>query len=313
MTLIINIVGALIAYLPRCAIALICNFVGYFFFVAFRRRRAVLISNFEKAFPKKTREECKLIALESAQRMVELGLLSVVLPFWSEEKIRRSFKVDDSLAEFINQTENKPAIVLLPHFSQMEAMTVLPLIDARLREREIGVIYRPFKNLGLERWVKKTRSRFGLTLIPRGTKGLLRAKDILSRNGVVVMLFDQNARNAGVLTDFMGRVASTTRLPNLLYKHFRCPVYMMYPQRTGVFQAMCIFERLSLAHDENPDNTDNITVAMNRWLEKKLQKDRQSCCDWLWVHNRWRVCDDPSALSKFRSIVDESKLTSMNR
>ena len=307
----INSIGYIVAHLPFCVISLICSVTGQFFFFAFRKRQAVIISNLQKAFPEKSLRECKSLAVESSQRMIELGLLSVALPFFSEKKIRKRFKIDPhSFEDFFSKTQGEPTIVLLPHFSQMEAATVLPLFDDRIKSREIGVIYRPFKNPELEQWIKHTRERFGLKLIPRG-KGLLQAKDILKRNGIVVLLFDQNARNSGILTDFFGRIASTTNLPNVLYKHFHCPVFMLYPHRTGTFQSTCYLEQLVLSPCDNPDNVDRITTAMNLWLEQKLCSDRSVCCDWLWVHNRWHACDEKQnwlGLRNFRNIIDNHKL-----
>ncbi|MDE6576059.1 MAG: hypothetical protein K2L24_01520 [Opitutales bacterium] len=309
---ILNSVGWLVAHLPLPIISLICSVVGRLFFFTFRRRRKITIENFLGAFPGKTRRECKKLALQSSIRMVELGLLAVAMPFLSEEKIRRAFTIDVSIRQCLEATKNQPTLILLPHFSQMEAMTVLPLLVPELKEREIGVIYRPFKNKSLEAWIRKTRGRFGLQLLARH-QGLREARKILKHKGIVVILFDQNACGSGVLCDFLGHLASTTHLPDALYRQFRGPVYMLFPKRTGVFQAHCTVERLAL----NPEigdqryNTDGITTAMNAWLEKKLLSDTATCCDWLWVHNRWNVCNqlnDWLSLPQYPSIVDPSKL-----
>ncbi|MDR2806918.1 MAG: hypothetical protein LBB11_02065, partial [Puniceicoccales bacterium] len=125
------------------------------------------------------------------------------------------------------------------------------------------------------------------------------AKEILKRNGIVVILFDQNASEWGILETFLGRVAATTYLPDLLYKYFLCPVYMLMPQRLGVFQAKCFAEHLTLspkqedqsAADLGPRQNVDYAVArgMNIWLEEKLRSSEDICCDWLWVHNRWHV------------------------
>ncbi|MDR3317397.1 MAG: hypothetical protein LBS71_01155, partial [Puniceicoccales bacterium] len=236
--LLLRITGYFIALLPEWCVVFLCQFWGRFFYLFFLRRRRIILSNFEHAFPGKTVTRYKILAKKSCARMVELGLLAISLPYFSRERIRKSFRLDASIEEFFRKKSQNdgPRIVLLPHFSQMEAMTVIPLLNEAAKVNEIGVIYRPFKNKALEQWIYKTREKFGLKLLAKGN-GFFEAKEILKRRGIVVILFDQNASEWGVLSTCLGRIASTTPLPDLLYKHFRCPVYMLMPQRTGTFRA----------------------------------------------------------------------------
>ncbi|MDR2201079.1 MAG: lysophospholipid acyltransferase family protein, partial [Puniceicoccales bacterium] len=291
--LLIGSIAHCIAILPEWCVAFLCQILGRFFFLFFRRRRRIILSNLAHTFPEKTETECKIMARISCVRMVELGVLAIVLPYFSEKRIRRSFSLDSSVEEFFREREQNdgPCIVLLPHFSQMEAMTVIPLLNGAAKGYEIGVIYRPFKNKGLEQWIHKTRERFGLKLLSR-KNGFSQAKEILRRRGIVVILFDQNAGEAGILSTFLGRVASTTFLPDLLFRHFHCPVYMFMPQRLGFFRGKCFCERLDLAvaGQDHPGEKDTakkndycVTHAMNTWLERKLLFDYDVCCDWLWA------------------------------
>jgi ADP-heptose:LPS heptosyltransferase/lauroyl/myristoyl acyltransferase len=290
---LIRVTGYFTAHLLPRWVEFLCKWLGQFFFTFFRRRRSILLSNFAHAFPEKTRAECEILALRSCARMVELGLLAVALPYFSERRIRRSFQLDASVEDFFREkaSNNGPRIVLLPHFSQMEALTAIPLLSDAARRNEIGVIYRPLKNRALERWIRQTREKFGLKLLVRGND-FLTAKAILKRSGIVVILFDQNAHERGVLATFFGRIAATTYLPDLLQRHFSCPIYMLMPRRTGIFQARCSMERLPLeAETTSKGQGYPVTCAMNAWLEKQLSAADEPCCDWLWAHNRWHVRD----------------------
>ncbi|MDR1303008.1 MAG: hypothetical protein LBJ81_00105 [Puniceicoccales bacterium] len=310
----LDITGYFTAHLPPNWVELLCRFLGRFFFTFFRRRRRIILSNFAHAFPGKTRAECKKLARESCARMVELGLLAVALPYFSEKRIRRSFHLDGSIGEFFREKvkNNGPRIILLPHFSQMEALAAIPLLNDAAKESEIGVIYRPFTNKILERWIRRTRERFGLKLLARGND-FWAAKAMLERNGIVVILFDQNANEGGILATFFGRIAATTYLPDLLYRHFSCPIYMLMPQRTGVFRAKCSVERLPLEPEIPGNGRSNYPVirAMNAWLERKLSADDGVCCDWLWAHNRWHTLDQAHnwlSLPQKRRAFDNSKI-----
>ncbi|MDR1590613.1 MAG: hypothetical protein LBR92_01275 [Puniceicoccales bacterium] len=309
--LFICVVGYVIARLPVVCVALLCQFWGQFFFLFFRRRRRSILSNIGHAFPEKTEMECKALAKKSCTRMIELGLLAIALPYFPKNRIRRSFQLDGSIGEFFREKarNNGPRIILLPHFSQMEAMTIIPFLEEAARQNEIGVIYRPFKNKALEQFIRKTREKFGLKLLARGS-GFLSAKEILKRNGIVVILFDQNANEWGILATFFGRIASTTPLPDLLYKHFYCPIYGLMPQRLGTFQAKCYVEHLDCKNKKNTTNDYCVTHAMNAWLEQKLSSDDAICCDWLWAHNRWHTHDQEHNwlnLSQKRCAIDWSK------
>jgi lauroyl/myristoyl acyltransferase len=213
---LISITGYFTAHLPSWLVELLCWFWGRFFFTFFRRRRRIILSNFAHAFPGKTRTEYEKLAKKSCARMVELGLLAVALPHFSEKRIRRSFHLDASIGEFFRKKvkNNGPRIVLLPHFSQMEALTTIPLLSDAAKGSEIGVIYRPFTNKILEGWIRRTRERFGLKLLARGND-FWAAKAILERNGIVVILFDQNANDGGILATFFGRLAESTSLTHL--------------------------------------------------------------------------------------------------
>ncbi|MDR1434787.1 MAG: hypothetical protein LBI77_00040 [Puniceicoccales bacterium] len=319
--LLLPVMGYLVARLPPRCVAFLCQFWGRFFFLFFRKRRCIMLSNLAHAFPDKTQEECEILAQKSCSRMIELGLLAVALPYFSEKRMRQSFQLDASIGEFFSEKEKNdgPRIVLLPHFSQMEAMTILPLLCEGAKKSEIGVIYRPFRSRALERWIRETRERFGLKLLSRGN-GFLGAKEILKRRGIIVILFDQNANDWGILSTFFGCIASTTPLPDLLHEYFRCPIYMLMPQRLGIFQAKCSMEYLHchgqiLEKSENrePSTGDKYGVAkaMNGWLEKKLSSNGDICCDWLWAHNRWHTHDRKHNwlnLSQKRCAIDFSKI-----
>jgi ADP-heptose:LPS heptosyltransferase/lauroyl/myristoyl acyltransferase len=319
--LFICAIGYFVARLPVGCVALLCQFWGQFFFLFFRRRRRIILSNLAHAFPDETPKKWKIMAQKSCARMIELGLLAIALPYFSEKRMRKSFQLDDSIGAFFREKKNNdgPRIILLPHFSQMEAMTVIPLLSETAKQSEIGVIYRPFSNKALEQFIRKTREKFGLKLLVRGS-GFFEAKEILKRNGIVVILFDQNASDWGVLSTFLGRIASTTPLPDLLHKHFRCPIYMLTPQRLGIFRAKCSvecldFESKNSQKSEYPNESEcngyRIAKAMNTWLEQKLSSDEDICCDWLWAHNRWHTHDQQHNwlnLSQKRCAIDFSEI-----
>jgi ADP-heptose:LPS heptosyltransferase len=178
----------------------------------------------------------------------------------------------------------KGAIVLVPHFTSMEAMTFINAIADGQELPDIGVIYRPFDNAILEKFIKKTRERFGIRLISR-SDGFFEALGILRGGGVIALFFDQNAGDSGYRTLFFNRMVSSTDLPSLLFAKFKVPVYFLYPRRVGTWKATITLKKIKF--DET--NPKTILFAANKHLENILRSCDNACADWLWAHDRWKV------------------------
>jgi lauroyl/myristoyl acyltransferase/ADP-heptose:LPS heptosyltransferase len=269
-------------------------------------RKRIVLSNLHHAFPNREASWYKKICRENFYRLMELGLLGVAGGFFSEKKIRNSFRITGQNRDTFNQIvggENG-TIVLLPHFTSMESMTLLPSIAEDVNLPDIGVIYRPFSNPHLEKFVKKTREKNGMKLISR-QGGFFEAMKTLKMGGIVSILFDQSAGENGYRLLFFNRVVSSTDLPSLLHDKFGSPVYFMYPQRTGFWRAKIKIKRLKF--DESDPKT--ILFAANKYLENILKSGDDTCADWLWAHDRWKVAISTNAeLTKARrNWVAESR------
>lgn len=262
---------------------LICV-MARFIYLCMPRRRAVLLRNVRTAFPHRSEAWRKKIALISCGRVVEMGLMALLTPFWSARRIRKNIKASENLSKIVRkQLKNpRPALFLVPHFSQIELITLLP---ACLEvPPHIGVIYRPFGSRWLENFVRRTRERFGMQLLSR-KNGILRARSILAQKGCVAVLFDQNAGDRGRLTYFFDKIASSSELPDLLAKN--ADVYVLFTRREGFCK--CTIDAECLC-EGRPSDVEHLPVihAAQRWLESKLQESPYTE-DWLWLHKRWNT------------------------
>jgi lauroyl/myristoyl acyltransferase/ADP-heptose:LPS heptosyltransferase len=254
------------------------------FVIPFRRR--LVLSNLYYAFPNRSALWRRKICRENFFRLIELGLLSIAGNFLSKRRIKADFKLSEEHKKVTKQilTEKRGAIILIPHFTLMEAMTLFPKIVDDIEWPEVGVIYRPFDNPSLEKFIKHIREGSGLKLISR-KKGIFEAMRILNNGGVVTLLFDQNAGDSGHRMMFFNRVIASTDLPALLYQKFKVPVYFLYPKRVGFWQTNLKLKKLNF--DENDPKT--ILFAANKHLEELLTRNENTCSDWLWAHDRWKV------------------------
>jgi ADP-heptose:LPS heptosyltransferase/lauroyl/myristoyl acyltransferase len=254
------------------------------------RKRLVLL-NLSHAFPNREQAWYRKICKENFYRLIELGLLSLACGFLSEKKIKSDFKLSGHYRKFVDKiiAGEKGAIVLIPHFTAMEAMTFLSKITDNPDLPDIGVIYRPLGNATLEKFIKKTRERFGIRLISR-RGGFFEAGKILRRGGIVSLFFDQSAGVSGYRMLFFRRMISSTDFPGLLYEKFKTPVYFVYPRRIGIWKANIVVKKLNF--DEN--NSKTILFAANKCLENILSRSDDACADWLWAHNRWKFSASPA-------------------
>lgn len=281
---IIHILGRFLSLTPEWALKIITTILGRALYILFISRRRMMISNLHHAFPHKPIKWHKKTALTSIQRTIETGIFVLISQYLSKEEINKRFSVSLELINLIQEHKANPfpILALVPHLNLMEAITLMPACNNGIKIPETGVIYRPFFNPSIEKWVKATRERFGIKLLSR-KKGFVDSLGILKRNGTVAILFDQNAGHKGTLSLFFNRIASTTDLPHILATKFNPKTIALYTKRTG-------FMRAQICMEEIPSP---ITQGMNDWLQGIMTQNENICADWLWLHKRWRTQDEP--------------------
>lgn len=293
----IQFLSRFLKILPEPILIGISQILGCILFYSSRSHRRLMLANLSRAFPHKPTSWHKKIALKSAQLTIETGLFVLLSPLMKKKEIQQRFSADPLVLQVFNSHQDNaaPLLILVPHFNLMEAITFLPACSGIKDFPETGVIYRPFFNRSLEKWVKDTRERFGLKLLSR-KEGFLQATSLLKKNGVISLLFDQNAGHKGTLNLFFNRVASTTGLPEILANQFNPQIYGLYTERTGFMRAKIIAEKIH----------QPVTQNMNLWLEKTISKNDNLCSSWLWLHKRWRTQDEPH--QRLRLIEKRSEL-----
>lgn len=288
LTSLLKFTGWLVAHTPESLLRVLAVGLGEAIFFGFPRRRQLVLSNLDHAFPDQPRTWQRKIARESFRRLVETALLSLATPYLSAERYRRIIRAAPELLAVFSAHERDPAATLIcsPHIAYWEVQTAMPLIVPG-KFPEFGVIFRPLDNPTADAFVKKSRERFGMKLLSR-REGFAEALKILRRQGFVGVLFDQNAGLQGALTTLFGRVCSTTELPGLMAEKFSARVYGIFPRRLGFWRIEIGAERVT-----SESTTEAVTLALNRWLEALLRRDENLCASWLWGHNRWRNQDIP--------------------
>ncbi len=299
---LITVLGWTVAHTPEVVLRVVSAVFGELIFITLPSRRRLVNANLANAFPERSAAWRTHIGRQSARRLVETALLAAASPHFPPERIRRVASLSPGVIDLVKAHHATPGPLVLPtaHFAHWETLTWLPMLSP-VPFGEAGVIYRPLKSPALNAYVHRTRERFGLRLLSR-KGGLQAAHYILGRNGVVSILFDQNAGNTGALTLLFDRVCSTSELPGVLVEKHKAGLHVVYPLRTGFWKVE--FQRADIVHD---GTMPSATLGLNRWLETALATDDRLCSSWLWSHARWKVLNTPDRrlnLDLRRSLLD---------
>ena len=95
-------------------------------------------------------------------------------------------------------------------------------------------------------------------------------------------MIDQRV-SEGIKINFFNSLASTTTIPAQFVKKFACRIQPVSIIRKSNFNFEITFQDQLVF--KNSDTIENISLELNRWLEKQIIKNPSQ---WIWTHNRWK-------------------------
>jgi KDO2-lipid IV(A) lauroyltransferase len=175
----------------------------------------------------------------------------------------------------------KGAIVVLGHLGNYELIG----LAVSLRGYPVHSLVRPIVNRPLDRYLERLRQVTGQKVIPReGALGeMIR---VLRRNGILVIQIDQDAKENGLLVDFLGRPASTHRSPALLALKYGVPLIPVDMYREGGTHVCVLEDPIDpIPYRDRPDALGALTAELSRRFERQVRSHPDQ---WWWVFDRWR-------------------------
>ena len=304
--LLLSASGRLLATCPPFLVRALCVMVGSSIYLSLRGRRRQALRALHSAFPRKTERQRRAILRESCARLVEMGLFLLASPHFHDRRIRETVRLapEDaaSLKRHISDESTHPTVVLVPHFTLSETLTLLPQV-LPYRMATTAVVFRPINQPAVDRWVRETRERFGIKLASR-RDGFSSVARCLEGNGIAGVLFDQSAGSSGALITMFDRLASATELPGLLAGRQKAETLVFIPERIGFWRGRL---RFKFIQENSPAG---ITLAAHHWLERYLAESDDHCADWLWLHDRWGTQD--KAKRRFQLRNKRNRLAASN-
>lgn len=241
------------------------------------------------------------IALENVRRACSSGIITGT----PEEIIRKNFeelgqsiieivkiyfgmgkRILDNISfkglENIEKAKNKGRgiIFITGHCGNWELLA----LATSLKITPVSVVARRLNNPLLNNLIERLRSRYGNTVIYK--KGAL--KEIiktLRENGSVGILIDQAVLpEEGIVVDFLGRPAWTTKMPVLIAKKTGSSILPVFIKRNSKGQEITIYPEVMLLSNNNEYLTEN-TRRLNSFVEDFIRGNPEQ---WLWIHRRWK-------------------------
>ena len=258
--------------------------LGQLWFRLDKRHRDITLDNLTWAFGHEWSED----KIKQTARQVFVNIASMLFEVaWSarlsKSRFLSHFTIQGLEHVITAHAKGKGVLVITCHMGNFEML--IPAIEGtRLNGY---AIYRKLDFEPLERFIRRLRQRFGVTMVPmRGASGKL--EDILAAGGVVGTLIDQNVDwYKGVFVRFFGRPACTNSGLAKLAMKTSAPVVPLYTIRHGrqFFIRFLPEVPVTVTGDPITDieaNTQRFTSAVETMV-------RQCPDQYFWVHNRWKT------------------------
>ena len=190
MATLLKTTGFLFSLLPYSVLERITIFLGKILILIPNKRKRIIFSNLRYSFPEWSHQKIQEVGLKSAAQMFEMGFFSLTYPFLSRAQKARAVYFDKTANDQMTHLRNqgKPVIFLIPHVSLFETLAVSQNFRPA-KGLKLGAIYRPNKNIKVDKWIKESRISNGMQVFSRET-ALHEAKGFLRAGNWLALLFD---------------------------------------------------------------------------------------------------------------------------
>ena len=285
--LAVRIIALMVRALPLSTVRSLGESLGLAFYLVDRVHRRIALANLQVAFPKKSADECRIIATSMFKHFGRL--LLELLKFSSLSRERQMALVDWEGEERVRLAlaQGKGILFCTGHFGFWEQQA----LAHALKFEPMAVMARPLDNPKLHDLLEAVRMSNGNEVVYR--RGAVRkALRLLADGKAVGILIDQHMTSAdAIYVDFFGRPAATTSTLAALAIRTGAPVIPLFafPAAGGRYRMIYEHPVEPPAHDSE-HAVREFTQRCTDVLEMHVRRHPEL---WLWMHRRWR--DAPGA------------------
>ncbi|OHE79097.1 MAG: hypothetical protein A3F67_05085 [Verrucomicrobia bacterium RIFCSPHIGHO2_12_FULL_41_10] len=277
-TLIVTIIRAL----PLIFCFRLGEFFGLIVWVLLPGYRRLAKQNLSIAFGEKL-TSCEIDRL-TRKNFTTLGaniICSIKIPAMSEEAIRSIFTIEnqENWNAAIDHQHGHGTVVALSHFGNWELNAQLAIFA---KPRSSGAIYQPLRNRSMDDLVNRDRRSRGVKTFDR-KRDLNAASALLREGGMLGVLIDQHAGDAGIWIPFFNKLASTSPLAATLAQRTNSLLVHATVRTVGPARWSVLIKPTIPTQDRS---IAEITYELGCQLAEEIER---SPADWFWVHNRWKL------------------------
>jgi Kdo2-lipid IVA lauroyltransferase/acyltransferase len=150
----------------------------------------------------------------------------------------------------------------------------------------MAVIYKKLRNPFFDKFTNDLRLQANIGII-HSRKALKQIFTYLKKNYIITILVDQDAGKNGIITDFLGKPASTFPGTARIALKTGVPIVPAIALRDENENNKLIFEKMILPGKfvNQKDAVKDLTEHTSRILEKHILQNPEH---WFWVHRRWK-------------------------
>jgi len=252
---------------------LIYYMVGY--------RKGMVLKNIKRSFPEKSDAEAKQIRKDFFRHFSDLMIESVKSATMGQKEFRKRYFITNQHLLDTYHEKGKSIIILSPHTGNWE--WIFSLVD--VIPYDVYAVYQRLTNPYMDRYIRKTRQRFGAMMIPT-TRTFKIILDAAQRGDQFLAWFaaDQSARpNTAQWVEFLNQDTSFHKGYEDLAKEVNQTVLFLDIKK--VKRSFYELELHVIADDPRSLPEGTIVTEFARLTEKRI---RENPPYWLWSHNRWK-------------------------
>lgn len=271
----------LFAIMPFWMIYGFSNFAYFVLYKVFGYRKKVVFSNLEKAFPNKSKEEIKSIAIKFYKNLTDIIIEGIKGFSIGRKTVAKRHKIlnPEVLEEFFNK--NQSVIGVTGHIGNWEWGSLSA--GFQIKHKAIA-FYKPLSNKYINKFLKNTRTKCG-THLASIYETHQTFETFANECCAYILVADQNPGNKekAIWTDFLGIDTAFLHGPEKYAKFYNYPIVFIDIKRVkrGYYELRLstLIENLSLCTE------GEITQKYAQRLQQAIEETPHS---WLWSHKRWK-------------------------
>lgn len=186
-------------------------------------------------------------------------------------------------------------IAVVPHFGTWEIMNAwLNLYTAPV------IMYKPSKNVGVDRFMLEARQRLNATLVPTDETGVRAIFKSLKRGGFTAILPDQVPdHSGGIYSRFFGHEVLTSTLVSKLAQKTKCSVIglscIRHPDRSG-FDIVCEYLSEGICDPDLQVSVDTLNSDIEHMISRAPEQ-------YVWAYKRFKRMKNQSLKDIYKPEV----------